>query len=312
MATADHDEQLRLEALVGNPRDKMFALIQRIQDQNVKSFSAVEAQFLDALWTLDTFRTFDVIPLGPKAREARGVDAKGVGAYRSKGNFFSEVMTSILSNKTTSALAPRGKVQGFSQKHQIDVAWPSRTIGSGIIDDPLICCEAKLTGAPGVNGGKPRGGYEDFSNRRKEMKFQSTDLKLYRNRANTTIFDWDQWRKRASPLVYTLWAARLDRGSEQRKGEQFGKMVSEAHILTSTYSDGVGVFGFVENDESTGYISASSATETAERVASLDKVLSTIAAEIQTIMHDNNNQVPAPRAPIVVPASGIDDTSDDD
>jgi hypothetical protein len=312
MATADHDEQLRLEALVGNPRDKMFALIQRIQDQNVRSFATIEPQFLDTLWTLDTFRTFDVIPLEPKSQKAREADAKGAGAYRSKGNFFSEVMTSILSNKTTSALAPRGKVQGFSQKHQIDVAWPSRTGEGGVIDDPLICCEAKLTGAPGVKGGKPRGGYEDFSNRRKEMKFQSTDLKLYRNRANTTIFDWDQWRKRASPLVYTLWAARLDRGYGKRKGEQFSKMVSEAHILTSTYSDGVGVFGFMVNDENTGYVAASAATETAERVASLDKVLSTIAAEIQTIVQDNNNQVPAPRAPIDTPASEIEDTPDDE
>lgn len=63
--------------------------------------------------------------------------------------------------------------------------------------DPLICCEAKLTGAPAYPGNDGRGAMQDWSNRRKELKFQATDLKLYRQADNTKIDNWDLWHRQA-------------------------------------------------------------------------------------------------------------------
>jgi len=303
-ATRDPQEQRRLEALVGNPTEKLLALKARIQDQTIRTFAECEADFLDLLWTLDFYRSEQVIPQSRSSVSRRSSTDSGDGLYRSKGNFFSEVMTLILSNKTTSRLAPRSKVQGFSQTHQIDIAWPGRD--GKILVDPLICCEAKLTGAPAVGAMKARGGLADWSNRRKELKFQATDLKLYRQAANTRINNWDVWRQKATPSVYTLWAARLEDPS------QLAKMVSEAQALTSTYSDGVGIFGFVVNVTKSGYAAASPSTSVAERVTSLDTVLSRIAGEIQDIMDENNNQVPAPAAAPKLTASGLDDEDEAD
>lgn len=301
-ATRNPEEQRRLEALVGNPSEKLHELKARIQDQTLRTFKEVETEFLDILWSLDFYRRQQVIPRSPRSLSAKEPTDTGEGLYRSKGNFFSEVMTLILSNKTTSILAPRSKVQGFSQTHQIDIAWPGRD--GKILVDPLICCEAKLTGAPAVGSTPARGGLADWSNRRKELKFQATDLKLYRQAANTRINNWDVWRRKATPSVYTLWAARLEDPA------QLTKMVSEAQALTSTYSDGVGIFGFTPNSNNSGYTAASPSTTVAERVTSLDTVLSRIAGEIQDIMDANNNQVPAPAPAPELTTSTIEDAAE--
>jgi hypothetical protein len=301
-ATSDPIEQKRLEALVGNPAEKLLALKERIQGEFIRTFKEVEADFLDLLWTVDTYRVERVVPRAAAGTKIKAVAQGGEGIYRTKGNFFSEVITAILSNKTSSQLAPRSKVQGFSQTHQIDIAWPARN--SKVLVDPLICCEAKLTGAPAYEDKPARKGLADWSNRRKELKFQATDLKLYRQAANTKIHNWDQWRKKAAPLVYTLWAARLEDFKE------LTKMVSEAQVLTATYSDGVGIFGFVVNAKGNGYVPASPATAVAERVTSLDTVLNLIAAEIQSVMEENDDQVPAPIVQKNLNSSTIDDVDE--
>jgi hypothetical protein len=304
MASADPFDQKRIEALVGNPAEKLQALRDRIQDEMVRAFRDVEADFLDLLWTIDTYRVEQVTPraaLGTKIK--KGAEG-GEGIYRSKGNFFSEIVTLILSNKTSSPLAPRGKVQGFSQLHQIDIAWPARP--GKTLQDPLICCEAKITGAPGFGSTPDRKGRADWSNRRKELKFQATDLKLYRQQENTKIHHWDQWRKKAPPLVYTLWAARLSTPDE------FGKMIDDAQALTATYLDGVGIYGFMKNSKGDGYVAASISRGVSERVTSLDNVLDLIAAEIQDVMERHNNRVPAPVIPssFATEAEKIDDDSE--
>ncbi|MDP9480403.1 MAG: hypothetical protein M3R38_32870 [Actinomycetota bacterium] len=43
----------------------------------------------------------------------------------------------------------------------------------------------------------------DFSNRRKELKFAATDLKLYRRQRSTRIQHWDTWRQRQPPSTYS-------------------------------------------------------------------------------------------------------------
>lgn len=305
MSSADPIAQARVEALVGNPAEKIQALRDRIQNQMVKTFREVEADFLDLLWTIDTYRVEQVTPRAPVGTRLRKGAESGEGIYRSKGNFFSEVATLILSNKTSSPLASRSNVQGFSQLHQIDIAWPARP--GKALQDPLICCEVKLTGAPGFGTTPDRKGRADWSNRRKELKFQATDLKLYRQQASTRIQHWDQWRKKAPPLVYTLWAARLSTPDE------FSKMIADAQALTATYLDGVGIYGFVKNVAGDGYVAASISRGVTERVTSLDNVLDLIAAEIADVMESHNNRVPEPVIPssFAAEASRIDDADAD-
>lgn len=288
-ATNDPDEQARLELLVGNPSEKVLALKERIQGQMVRSFKEVESDFLDLLWTIDTYRVQQVTPRSPAGARLRKGAEGGEGMYRSKGNFFSEVVTLILSNKTSSPLASRTNVQGFSQLHQIDIAWPARP--GKALQDPLICCEVKLTGAPGFGTTPDRKGRADWSNRRKELKFQATDLKLFRQQASTRIQHWDQWRKKAPPLVYTIWAARLSTPDE------FGKMIEDARALTATYVDGVGIYGFMKNVTDDGYVATSISRGVSERVTSLDNVLDLISAEIADVMESHNNRVPDPIIP---------------
>lgn len=290
-SSSNPEDQARVEARVGNPSEKAQQLRDRIQNEMVKSFREIEADFLDLLWTIDAYRVEQVTPRAPSGTVLKKSSEGGEGIYRAKGNIFSDVVTLILSNKTSSPLAPRSQVQGFSQLHQIDIAWPARP--GKALQDPLICCEAKLTGAPGFGTTPDRKGRADWSNRRKELKFQATDLKLYRQQENTRIQHWDQWRRKAPPLVYTVWAARLS------SIDEYSRMIEDAQALTATYLDGVGIYGFITNATGDGYVAASVSRGVSQRVTSLDNVLDLMAAEIQDIMDQHNNKVPEP----VIPSS---------
>lgn len=288
MASDFPEDQRRLEALVGHPYEKYEAICERIQT-GVKTFRAVETDFLDMMWSIDQYRIQQVIPRGMGNQLTESLNRRLEAVYRGKGNWFSAIAALILGQMTTSELASRSDVWGFSQPHQIDIAWPARD--QKPLVDPLICCEAKLTGAPPFPGNKGRGPMQDWSNRRKELKFQATDLKLYRQAANTQIHNWDLWRKQAPPHVYSLWAARV------LKPEDVPKMIKEAQVLTATYSDGVGIYAFQVNANNTGYEPAPLSKGVNERVTSLDNVLGLISAQISQIMANNGNRVPAPVLP---------------
>ncbi len=289
------NDQARIEALVGLPNEKFQALVNRIQQDVVTSFRTVEADFLDLLWTLDAYRVAQVVPRGMGNPKATSPERRLEGIYRGKGNYFSTVVALILGQMTTSQLASRSAVMGFSQPHQIDIAWPARDVRPLV--DPLICCEAKLTGAPPYPGNDGRGAAQDWSNRRKELKFQATDLKLYRQAANTQIHNWDLWRKSAPPSVYSLWAARV------ADPKDIEYMIREAQILTATYSDGVGIYAFQVKAGGDGYSPSPLSKGVSQRVTSLDNVLGYIAAQIKQIIAANGNQVPAPVVPPPHPSS---------
>jgi hypothetical protein len=283
-ATADPTAQARLEEQVGHPDAKFIAVKAYIQDNVIEWFRDVETQFLDLIWTLDQYRIRQVVPRG-MGKPGLVPDRRLEGVYRGKGNYFSTVMALILGNKTTSQLASRRDVQGFSQTHQIDIAWPARDAVPLV--DPYICAEAKLTGAPPYEGNKGRGALDDWSNRRKELKFQATDLKLYRHLAERSrIEHWDLWRRNALPRVYSLWAARLS------PDDDVHKMIKEARTLTETYCDGVGIYAFQDRHDASGYEPARLSRGVSERVTSLDSVLEVIAAQIRQTISENNNRVP--------------------
>ncbi len=268
-----------IEEQVGHPGEKWDALIERIQSDAILRFSDIQQDWLDLMWTLDTYRRRGVPPArmpGPKDPNAR-LNA----ISRRKGNWFAEVVALLLENQTTQRIAPRSRVRGFSQVHQIDVAWPVRDF------DPLICTETKVTGGPPYGSHGARGAMSDWTNRRKELKFAATDLKLSRRGMETQIDHWDEWRSNQPPRMYLLWAARL------RQSDSIEKMVQEVQSLVHSYLDGAGVVAWRESTDETSYeivhLPASA------RVNALDDVLYKIATEIRRMAGPDNEPPPPVR-----------------
>lgn len=264
-----------LASQVGNPAAKWEALKARVQDDAIRRFSDVQEDWLDLLWTLDSYRVAQVLPTG----------FKDFGAFnRGKGNWFAELLSLLLQNRTHHRVAARQKVGGFSQRHQIDIAWPARG------EDPLVCCETKVTGAPAFGSTPARGAMSDFANRRKELKFAATDLKLYRRQEDKKIGHWDVWRRSERPKAYFLWAARLEPGKDRVE-----TLVREARALIDTYLDGAGLFAWQPNPTESGYEQVP--LPKSERVTSLDDVLYSIASEIESLV-DAQGEPPPPVKPV--------------
>ena len=133
-----------------------------------------------------------------------------------------------------------------------------------------------------------RGATSDWTNRRKELKFAATDLKLYRRGYETQIDHWGVWKNNQPPKTYFLWAARLG------PSDRIERMVEDVRVLVDTYLDGAGVFGWRESADETAYeVVPLPATG---RAHDLDDVLHRIASEIR----DNtgpDNEPPPPVGP---------------
>ncbi len=256
------DGVLEFERLMGSPLDKWVALKDRVQQEDLKKFSEVASEFLSVLWCLDQYKIRGVVP--------RGMGKDISGAYRMKGNWFADLVSLLLVNQTSSPLAPRTSVQGFSQLHQIDIAWPTQR------EAPLVCVETKVMGGPPVGGTTARAATADWSNRRKELKFQATDLKLYRRQQATQIDHWDNWRKSAPPSGYFLWCARM-----KPRADKLDVMIRELRALTETYLDGAGIFAYKSNANDTAYEVVP--IPWADRVIDLDDVIHRIANQINDL-----------------------------
>lgn len=251
-----------VESEPGNPLAKWNALKEQVQQRDLRRFSDVADGFLDVLWSLDQHKVSGVVPIG------MGVDIDG--AYRMKGNWFADLIGLLLINQTHSPLAPRTNIQGFSQVHQIDIAWPTLRTA------PLVCVETKVMGGPPVGKKPARAATADWTNRRKELKFQATDLKLYRRQQATQIDHWDNWRKVAPPSNYFLWCARMKPGADR-----LDKMVAEVRALTETYLDGAGIFAYQENRQKSAYEVVPIPWR--DRVVDLDDVVHRIANQINDL-----------------------------
>jgi hypothetical protein len=272
---AAHEERF------GHPIEKWDALKQRIQDNNLKLFSDIQADWLELMWCLDSYRVAGISPRdmgNPRAGATMRLDA----IYRGKGHWFSTVLALLLENQTDQRLAPRARVQGFSQVHQIDVAWPVREL------DPLICLETKIMGAPATGDRPARNATADWTNRRKELKFAATDLKLFRRQQATKIEHWDVWRMNAPPKTYFLWAARMS------PRDRIDAMVREVQALVNSYLEGAGIIAWREKADGTGYETVS--IPQTDRVSTADDVLYRIASEIRAIAPPGQ-EPPPPQLP---------------
>jgi len=266
-----------LEARVGHPEVLRDRLIDRVRDERVKRFADIQEEWIRLMWSLDAFRVAELTPTGM----GKGGSAGFEGVYRGKGNWFALLLALLIDNQTGQHVGSRTKVQGFSQPHQIDLAWPSRKV------DPLVCAESKVTGAPAFGEPPARGAMSDWSNRRKELKFAATDLKLARRQQETAIQHWDVWRQDAPPKCYFLWAARLD----PSKRDSVDRMADGAQSAVNTYLDGAGVFAWRENPAGTSYEAVP--VPPRSRISDLDDVLYRIASEIQKAA-GRDGKAPAP------------------
>ncbi|MGH3053669.1 MAG: hypothetical protein ACRDL7_01665 [Gaiellaceae bacterium] len=281
--TNDEAVAQQLEEQVGHPGRMLEVLKDRIQGDGLWLFEAIESEYLALMWTMDAYRVAGVPPRG--MGKATSTAQKRLGAvYRSKGNWFAELLALLLQNRTSQHIAPRQRVQGFSQTHQIDIAWPAREL------DPFVCAETKVTGAPAYGTTPARRAMSDWTNRRKELKFAATDLKLSRRDVETQIDHWGVWRESAMPRAYFLWAARLHPTTDRIE-----KMVEEAQALVNTYLDGAGIFAWKQAKTGTGYESVP--LPHSAQVTALDDVLHRIAAEINRQAPQAGTQIPPPVVP---------------
>jgi hypothetical protein len=180
------------------------------------------------------------------------------------------LLSLLLNNRTGEQIRSRGAIKGYSQDHQIDLAWPDRGVR------PIVCAESKVSGGPAYGDNPSRRALADWSNRRKEMKFAATDLKLARRAQNEDIGHWDTWRRDALPKCFMLWAARLG------PKDKVEKMVSEATAISATYLDGAGIVAWRTNATGDAYeLVGLPGGGTDSRVFSLDDALWQVESEIK-------------------------------
>lgn len=298
----ESDETLRrieqVEARVGHPGLLWEELQRTIQDNAISRFRDVQDGWLRLMWALDAYRINGVPPRG-MGKQHHTAAKRLEAVYKTKGNWFATLLALILQNQTSQWIRPRTKVQGFSQLHQIDLAFPAR------IEDPLVCVETKVTGAPPYGTTPSRGAMSDFSNRRKELKFAATDLKLYRRQQETQIEHWGVWREKQPPKTYFLWAARLR--TTGKSPEEIGRLIAEAQALVNTYLDGAGIFAWRVNAAEDGYESI--ALPASAQVTDLDDVLYRIASEIRQLIGPSG-EPPKPEKP-KVQAVNVDELAPD-
>lgn len=259
---ADREARRALEVEVGSPPALWQKLKERVQHENLKRLSDVSTDFLSILWCLDRYKSSEINP----AAMAKDLS----GSYRMKGNWFAELLTLLLENQTNSPLAPRSNVQGFSQPHQIDIAWPAGKPA------PLVCLATKVMGGPGSGATRARASTADWTNRRKELKFQATDLKLFRRQQATRIDHWGNWRLSAPPSVYFVWCARL----EQSRDDMV-RMTRELRALNETYLDGSAMVAYRVNASETAYELVP--ISWADRAVDADDLIHRIASQINLL-----------------------------
>jgi len=238
-----------VEAKWGHPGELWEALIERVQAEGIREFGVVMDDYLALMWSLDQYRIADAPPegmgfgkptKGGKLKE-KSHRSRMDGIYRGKGNWFATLLSLLLNNRTGQTIRSRSKIKGFSQDHQIDLAWPDRDVA------PLVCAESKVTGGPSYRDYPSRGAMADWTNRRKELKFAATDLKLARRKQTRKIGHWGSWRQKASPSAFMVWGARLN------EKDSIEKMIKETEALLATYLDGAGIFAWRENGSGDGY-----------------------------------------------------------
>lgn len=290
--TAAESRADEVNARWGHPQLLWEALIARVQDQAIREWSEISDEWLALMWCLDQYRIADAPPVGMGKTHLQ-FSSRMDGIYRGKGHWFGLLLNLLLNNRTGQTLRSASKIKGFSQNHQIDLAWPDRD------EAPVVCAESKLTGGPAHRNAPGRGAMDDWTNRRRELKFSAADLKLSRREQSEKIGHWDVWRQSALPRTFVLWAALLGpRDSPE-------KMVREAAAIVGTYLDGAGIFAFARCSDASGYEEVP--LTLTHGVETIDNALYRIESEIEKALRSGSyHSTPDPAAP-VDPDALVDD-----
>lgn len=276
----------------GHPQALWDQLIARVQDQAVRDWNEVSDEWLALQWSLDQHRMADAPP-SEMGNLSLDFGKRMDGIYRGKGNWFATVLTLLLNNRTGQTLRSRSAIKGFSQNHQIDLAWPDRK------QAPVVCAESKVTGGPPYRDNPGRGAMDDWTNRRRELKFSAADLKLWRREQSEKIGHWDVWRQTALPRTFMLWAALLGPKDNPEK------MVRETSAIVATYLDGAGIFAFSERADAEGYEEVP--LTLTPGVESIDVALYRIESEIEKALSSGTFERPSEPAAPINPDSLLDD-----
>jgi hypothetical protein len=141
---------------------------------------------------------------------------------------------------------------------------------------------------------------DDWTNRRRELKFSAADLKLWRREQSEKIGHWDVWRQSALPRTFMLWAARLGpKDSPER-------MVRETSAIVATYLDGAGIFAYRLRADSSGYEPVN--LNLTAGVETIDVALYRIESEIDKAIASGAHKQPATAAAPIDPDTLLDDT----
>lgn len=255
-----------VESAWGHPQEIWDALVLKAQGAALTRWDEVRDDWLELMWCHDQYRIAGVPPRG-MGNLKLSTSGRLEGVYRKKGHQFATLLNILLDNRTGQTLRSASSIKGFSQNHQIDLAWPDRD------ESPIVCAETKVTGGPAYADKPGRGAMDDWTNRRRELKFSAADLKLARREQVDKIGHWDVWRRAALPRTFMLWAALLG------PKDSPAKMVRETSSIVDTYLDGAGIFAFARRSDGRGYeevpLSLTAGVET------LDSALYRIESEIE-------------------------------
>lgn len=243
-------------------RKVLTGMLDAIKKSKASTFSAVEEEFLVAM------RGFDTLVADGTA---------GQGDRRNgKGDFFNDVLATLLENCSGKALHTRPDVPGLSfRKNKLDVAYPSK-------GPVLLTIETKATGIP-KHPGNPeqthpegRAGSADLPKRIKEAAFKNIDIKgemaRLEGKGGGATSDLSAWMKSAPPRCFLCLSVRVRDKADLKKTIELAR-------VSSVWFDACGLYCYGWNSDQTAYEEWPVADTTLE----LDRVLAGICTALKNM-----------------------------
>ena len=217
-------------------RKVLTGMLEAIRKSKASTFSAVEEELLVAM------HEFDVLV-------ADGTASQG-DRRNGKGDFFNDVVATLLENCSGKTLHSRPRVPGLSfRNNNLDVAYPAK-------GPVLLMIETKATGIP-KHPGNPeqahpegRAGAMDLPKRIKEAAFKNIDIKgemaRLEGKGGGATSDLSAWIKSAPPRCYLCMSVRVRDKADLKKTIELAR-------VASVWFDACGLYCYGWNSSRTAY-----------------------------------------------------------
>lgn len=217
-------------------REVLTKLLDQIRQSEASTFSAVEEELLIAMQAFD-------------ALVADGTAGQG-DRRNGKGDFFNDVLATLLENCSGRTLHSRPRVPGLSfRQNNLDVAYPAK----GPVQ---LTIETKATGIP-IHPGNPeqahpdgRAGSADLPKRIKEAAFKNIDIKgemaRVEGKGGGATSDLSAWIKSAPPRCYLCLLVRVRDKADLKKTVELAR-------VASVWFDACGLYCYGWNADRTAY-----------------------------------------------------------